>query len=82
MRWKRTGTQKLRALAAAQDTYEKATAAATELITDAEHTQLLALATDFPRLWRDPRTETKERAHLGIISLPTGTSIPFTSHHL
>lgn len=56
--------QKLRALVTAQDTYEKATAAATELITDAERTELLALATDFPRLWRDPRTETKEKKRM------------------
>jgi hypothetical protein len=56
--------QKLRILATAQDTYEKATAAASELITEAERTELLALATDFPRLWRDPRTETKEKKRM------------------
>jgi hypothetical protein len=56
--------QRLRALAAAQQTYEQATAAATELITETERAELFALATDFPRLWRNPRTDIKEKKRM------------------
>jgi DNA invertase Pin-like site-specific DNA recombinase len=55
---------KLRALAAAQEAYEKATAADTNVVTDAERAELMALATDFPRLWRDPRTQMKEKKRM------------------
>lgn len=56
--------ERLRALAAAQEAYEKATAADTNVLTDAERAELLALATDFPRLWRDPRTQMKEKKRM------------------
>jgi DNA invertase Pin-like site-specific DNA recombinase len=56
--------QRLRALAAAQATYEKAAAADVSPVTDAERAELLALATDFPRLWRDPRTQMKDKKRI------------------
>jgi hypothetical protein len=56
--------EKLRALAAAQDAYEKASAADVNLVTDTERGELMALATDFPRLWRDPRTQMKEKKRM------------------
>ena len=56
--------EKLRALAAAQDAYEKASAADVNLVTDTERAELMALATDFPRLWRDPRTQMKEKKRM------------------
>ena len=56
--------ERLRALAAAQEVYEKATAADSVLVTDAERAELLALATDFPRLWHDPRTQMKEKKRM------------------
>jgi DNA invertase Pin-like site-specific DNA recombinase len=55
---------KLRALAAAQETYEKAVAADVGAVNDAERAELLSLATDFPRLWRDPRTQMKEKKRM------------------
>ena len=55
---------KLRALAAAQETYEKAAAADMNMVTNTERTELMALATDFPRLWRDPRTQMKDKKRM------------------
>src|SRR5215831_13768615 len=55
---------KLRALAAAQEAYEKAKAADASIVTDAERSELMALATDFPRLWCDPRTQMKEKKRM------------------
>ena len=56
--------QKLRAVAAAQEAYEKAAAADVNVVTDAERAQLMALATDFPRLWHDPRTQMKDKKRM------------------
>jgi DNA invertase Pin-like site-specific DNA recombinase len=56
--------QKLRALAAAQEAYEKASAADVSVVSDAERAELIALATDFPRLWRDPRTPMKDKKRM------------------
>ena len=64
MRWRRTWNEKLRALAAAQEAYEKATAADANAVSDPERAELMALATDFPRLWRDPRTQMKEKKRM------------------
>jgi len=55
---------KLRAFAAAQEAYEKAKAADASLVTEAERADLVSLASDFPRLWRDPRTEMKEKKRM------------------
>jgi len=55
---------KLRALAAAQEAYEKAKAADANFVSDTERAELMALATDFPRLWRDPRTQMKEKKRM------------------
>lgn len=55
---------KLRAVAAAQEAYEKAAAADVSVVTDAERAELLALATDFPRLWRDARTQMKDKKRM------------------
>jgi hypothetical protein len=59
MRW--IWNDKLRSLAAAQEAYEKAKAADASVVTGAERAELMDLATDFPRLWRDPRTQMKEK---------------------
>jgi hypothetical protein len=56
--------EKLRALAAAQETYAKAKAADASVVTETERPELMALATDFPRLWRDPRTQMKEKKRM------------------
>ena len=53
----------LRALAAAQDDYERHTARADPL-DDADKARIAALATDFPALWSDPRTPQRERKRM------------------
>jgi hypothetical protein len=55
---------KLRALTAAQEAYEKASEADVGTVTDTERGELMALATDFPRLWRDPRTQMKDKKRM------------------
>jgi Recombinase/Recombinase zinc beta ribbon domain len=55
---------KLRALAGAQETYEKASACDSSAVSEAERAELLALATDFARLWHDPRTQMKEKKRM------------------
>ena len=54
---------KLRALDAAQDDYERQRAADI-LLDDEKRQRILALATDFPRLWRDPDTPARERKRM------------------
>ena len=56
--------EKLRALAIAQEAYEKASAADSAVLTDAERAELMALAIDFPRLWHDPRTQMREKKRM------------------
>lgn len=34
------------------------------VVTDAERAELMALATDFPRLWRNPRTQMKDKKRM------------------
>jgi len=55
---------KLRALVGAQEAYEKAAAADVSVVSDAERAQLTALASDFPRLWRDLRTQMKDKKRM------------------
>jgi DNA invertase Pin-like site-specific DNA recombinase len=54
---------KLRALSAAQEDYERQRATDT-LLDEDQRQQVLALATDFPRLWRDPATPARERKRM------------------
>jgi len=56
--------KKLRKLSDAQDQYEKQREADSKLITDEQRDRVLALATDFPRLWRNPATPQRERKRL------------------
>ncbi len=55
---------KLRALAEAQDAYVKAKTTDARIVNEAERAELLSLATDFPRLWRDPQTSMKEKKRM------------------
>ncbi len=55
---------RLRALSAAQEAYEKAAEADVSVVTDAQRAELMALATDFPRLWRDPRTQMRDKKRM------------------
>jgi DNA invertase Pin-like site-specific DNA recombinase len=54
---------KLRALTAAHEDYERQRAT-DALLDDNRRQQVLALATDFPRLWRDPTTLDRERKRM------------------
>jgi len=56
--------QKLRALAAAQEEYERQGQAGSRILSEQQRTEIMALATDFPRLWRDPQTQDRERKRL------------------
>src|SRR5487761_1543461 len=55
---------KLRAHAAAQEDYERQRAAEGLLLDEAKRAEILALATDFPRLWRDPQTHNRDRKRI------------------
>lgn len=55
---------KLRTLTGAQETYAQAKTTDDHVVTDTERAALLALATDFPRLWRDPATSMKEKKRM------------------
>jgi DNA invertase Pin-like site-specific DNA recombinase len=56
--------RKLRALADAQDEYERQRQADGRQLDQRQQEQVLALATDFPRLWRDPRTPQRDRKRM------------------
>lgn len=55
---------KLRALADAQEAYERARERDRSLVDPAERARILALATDFGRLWADPATPQRERKRM------------------
>jgi DNA invertase Pin-like site-specific DNA recombinase len=54
----------LRTLAEAQEQYERQTQKQRVLIDSQTREQLLALATDFPRVWNDPCVEPRERKRI------------------
>lgn len=56
--------QKLRALATAQEEYDRQSQTSGLLLDQEKRAQVLALATDFPRLWRDPSTPHRERKRM------------------
>jgi len=55
---------KLRALSAAQEEYERQRQADDTVLTAERRAAILALATDFPRLWADPATPQRERKRM------------------
>jgi DNA invertase Pin-like site-specific DNA recombinase/ribosome-associated translation inhibitor RaiA len=55
---------RLRELAEAQDLYQRQQATAQRVMDADEQKAILDLATDLPRLWRDPRTPARERKRL------------------
>jgi DNA invertase Pin-like site-specific DNA recombinase len=54
----------LRAVQAAQDDYQKATAAAAAALTDEHKARIRALTSDFPALWSNPATPQRERKRM------------------
>jgi hypothetical protein len=67
--------QKLRVLAEAQQEYERQRRADSEALDAEKRSQILALATDFPRLWRDPNTPDRERKRMARLILEDVTLI-------
>src|SRR6266851_3025281 len=55
---------KLRALAAAQENYERNRDGEGSVLIAEQRQQVMALVTDFPRLWRDPATPQRERKRM------------------
>ncbi|MDP2349907.1 MAG: recombinase family protein [Chloroflexota bacterium] len=55
---------KLRALVDAQEAYERVRESERGLVGPGERARILALATDFPRLWADPATPQRERKRM------------------
>jgi DNA invertase Pin-like site-specific DNA recombinase len=55
---------KLRALTAAQEEYERQLAGKDGVLNATQRRQVMTLATDFPRLWRDPATPQRERKRM------------------
>jgi hypothetical protein len=55
---------RLRALATAQESYERERATDARVVSDEQRAEILALATDFPRLWRDPATSAREKKRM------------------
>ncbi len=56
--------EKLRALSDAQEVYEQQQQADRAVLGDGERERILALATDFPALWNNPRTPDRERKRM------------------
>jgi hypothetical protein len=55
---------RLRELADAQEAYARQRATAQQVLGDEQRQAILALATELPRIWRDPRTPARERKRL------------------
>jgi DNA invertase Pin-like site-specific DNA recombinase/DNA-binding transcriptional regulator YiaG len=54
----------LRALQATQDDYERQSAAAKAVLTEQHKQRIRQLASDFPKLWKDPATPPRERKRI------------------
>ncbi|MHC4406216.1 MAG: recombinase family protein [Planctomycetota bacterium] len=66
---------KLRALTEAQEEYERQRVADQRVLDEKQHAQIMALATDFPRLWRDAHTPQRERKRMVRLLLEDVTLI-------
>jgi hypothetical protein len=60
---------RLRALNDAQEEFERQREAEHTMLDDARRKEILALATDFPRLWNDPKTPQRERKRMARLLL-------------
>jgi DNA invertase Pin-like site-specific DNA recombinase len=56
--------EKLGLLRAEQEEFERRAEADRKLLSDEEKSQIMALASDFPRLWNDPQTPCRERKRM------------------
>jgi DNA invertase Pin-like site-specific DNA recombinase len=69
---------RLRALATAQESYERERANDARVVSDEQRAEILALATDFPRLWRDPATSAREKKRMMRLLI---TDVTLTKGH-
>ena len=67
--------QKLRALAEAQQEYDRQRKAEELRIDSEKRRQILSLASDFPRLWNDPNTPDRDRKRMARLILEDVTLI-------
>jgi DNA invertase Pin-like site-specific DNA recombinase len=61
--------EKLRVLAQAKEDYEKEHAQDSARLTEEQRAQILALASDFPKLWQDPKTPDRDRKRMARLLL-------------
>jgi hypothetical protein len=66
---------KLRALTAAQEEYDRKREEDRTQMSEEQRARILALATDFPRLWKDPKTPQRERKRMVRLLLEDVTLI-------
>ena len=66
---------KLRALQEAQEKCEREQEADRAALTEEQRARVLALATDFPKLWRDPKTPQRERKRMARLLIEDVTLI-------
>jgi DNA invertase Pin-like site-specific DNA recombinase len=67
--------QKLRALAEAQQDYERRCEQDRKILDQEQRTAILALVSEFPRLWRDPDTDPRERKRMLRLVIEDATLI-------
>jgi len=67
--------EKLRALAEAQDHYERQSAADRKVLSEAQRNQLFSLIQDFPAIWNDPKTPQRERKRIVTLLIEDVTLI-------
>jgi DNA invertase Pin-like site-specific DNA recombinase len=72
----------LRALQAAQDEYERQTAAANAVLTEQHKRRIRQLASDFPTLWNDPATPARERKRISRLLIEDVTLTKSNQVHL
>jgi hypothetical protein len=66
---------KLRALTEAQEQYERRRQADRAVLDQESRSRILALTTDFPRLWKDPKTPERERKRMARLLIEDVTLI-------
>ncbi|MGP0038114.1 MAG: recombinase family protein, partial [Solirubrobacteraceae bacterium] len=72
----------LRALQAAQDEYQRQSAAAKAALTDQHKQRIRQLASDFPKLWNDPATPARERKRIARLLIEDVTLTKTDQVHL
>jgi DNA invertase Pin-like site-specific DNA recombinase len=74
--------ERLRALAQAQQDYEQSRVADALVIDDKQRDRLFALASDFPKLWREARTSMRDRKRMVRLLLEDATLARDTKIHV